>query len=709
MPIFSPQQLQAYTGGTWLGGRVPAGCVSGFTQDSRLLKSGMCFVALQTAQRDGHAFLPAALEAGAAMALVCRADANCPLPQLVVADTLRAFQQIARSHRQQFGGRVIGVTGSCGKTSAKNMLRHLLEPHCHATEGNLNNFIGVPLTLLGLETGDDRDGDCCANRKGAGAGNHADASEGKHADASEGSGKAAGSSAPPQFAVIEAGISEPGEMAVLADMIRPEIALITMVGPAHLELLGSIEGVATEKIALAAAQDGGETVPPSPSSASVPPSLSSAVSVPSSSPVRPAGSAPAGLPQQPSLSLRQASLPLLLAPLECWQYAAFASSENPALVVAKAVDMGDLYSQLERVFPHGVPANVRAHRFALHDGGHGAVADAGRATAATTTAADDDGTGHAAVVFGQCVLELEGPLLSGSFALGFSASEGMAGNVALALLAAHVCGISQAQLAQRIALWQPSGNRGQWVTQGGKHFFVDCYNANPASMCDALSLFAASSGLRSATGTAQESACGKSRDAADTAQDAVGGERGDAQAAVNGERSADAASGVRRLFVLGGMRELGADSAHWHRMVGEHLGKLLAADAGNGAALACGSGDGTVHASGSDNDAAFAHGSGNGAAHTRNAAGELAAGEFAVKNLVAANRTGRDVVVLIGTGEDNTALEQGIRMYAADAVVHSFTQTVEARPLVEAFRGAVFLKGSRFYALESLLAPLPPA
>src|SRR5690606_31887681 len=106
---------------------------------------------------------------GAAMALVTQGNAACALPQLVVADPLQAFQAIAQRHRRNFDGTLIGVSGSCGKTSTKNILQTLLGANCHATVGNLNNFIGVPLPLLGIDP-DEHD-----------------------------------------FAVVEAGISEPGE------------------------------------------------------------------------------------------------------------------------------------------------------------------------------------------------------------------------------------------------------------------------------------------------------------------------------------------------------------------------------------------------------------------------------------------------------------------------------------------------------------------
>ncbi len=201
MPDFAPQSLAGWTGGRWHG--EPA-AVTGFCQDTRKLAHGQCFVALKTAQRDGHDFLAQAKEAGAACALVSR-EVDCDLPQLVVTDVLLAFQAIAARHRQAFAGKVIGVTGSAGKTTTKDLLAALLGDRTLKTEGNLNNFIGVPLTLTRLDN------------------------------------------AQHDFAVVEAGINEPGEMDTLARMINADASLCTVVGPAHLEKLGSIEGVAREK------------------------------------------------------------------------------------------------------------------------------------------------------------------------------------------------------------------------------------------------------------------------------------------------------------------------------------------------------------------------------------------------------------------------------------------------------------------------------
>ncbi|MBP6307435.1 MAG: UDP-N-acetylmuramoyl-tripeptide--D-alanyl-D-alanine ligase, partial [Opitutaceae bacterium] len=203
MPCFSPTQLAQWTGGRWTA--QPVSPLSGFSVDSRLLRSGQVFVALTTGRRDGHDFLGSAASQGASAALVARAVQNVALPQLVVPDVLVAFQAIAREHRRLFRGPVVGITGSCGKTSTKNLLAALLGGEgggVLATEGNLNNHIGVPLTLTRL--------DPLIHR----------------------------------FAVVEAGISAPGEMSPLAGMIEPEVAITTLIAPAHLAELGGLAGVA---------------------------------------------------------------------------------------------------------------------------------------------------------------------------------------------------------------------------------------------------------------------------------------------------------------------------------------------------------------------------------------------------------------------------------------------------------------------------------
>ena len=217
MPTFAAADLAAWTDGRWT--TAPA-AVTGFGTDTRALGAGDAFVALRTDRRDGHDFLPAARARGAACALVSRPVAD-PLPQLVVADAAAALRAAAGAWRRRFPGPVVGVTGSVGKTSTKDLLGVLLGPTAFVTEANLNNLLGVPLMLLRLEPTRHR------------------------------------------YAVIEAGMSVPGELGVSAAILRPDVAIITAVAAVHLEGVGSLAGVAREKATLVAAlAEGGRAILP---------------------------------------------------------------------------------------------------------------------------------------------------------------------------------------------------------------------------------------------------------------------------------------------------------------------------------------------------------------------------------------------------------------------------------------------------------------
>jgi len=186
------------------GGRLTGadGPYTEVASDSRTLQRGQLFVALRGPNFNGRDFLAAALAAGAAGAVV---DAAQPLalPQIVTDDTQVALTRAARSWRTHFNGPLIGVAGSNGKTTVKEMTASILSEAgaTLATRGNLNNHIGVPLTLLRLTD--------------------------EH-----------------RFAVIEMGANHPGEVAALVVVARPSIGLITNAGAEHLEGFGSLEGVA---------------------------------------------------------------------------------------------------------------------------------------------------------------------------------------------------------------------------------------------------------------------------------------------------------------------------------------------------------------------------------------------------------------------------------------------------------------------------------
>lgn len=393
----------------------------GFCVDSRQLRAGQVFVALKTDKRDGHEFLNAALESGASAAIVAVMNPAVKLPQLIVKDTLAAFQAIAREHRRQFRGRVVGISGSAGKTSTKDLLAVLLggveaaaanegggglategdlnkagsdsgapaSSRVLATEGNLNNHIGVPLTLTRLD------------------------------------------SARHDFAVVEAGISAPGDMRPLADMIEPDVSLITLIAPAHTAELGGLEGVAREKAVLPAA-------------------------------TRAAG--------------------IAVFSSETAEFAAFRNLGVHVMIVEQT-------DALPTVEP---PKGRVCFTLAQH-ADHTAVS----------------------LVWGKP------PPVVFTFR---RVSDGMAQNAVLAICTALWLGITPDAVQQRLANWKPAKLRAEIRRENGRLLYLDCYNANPASMADALETFA--------------------------------------QIAPTNEP---------RLYVLGCMEELGPESPSYHRELGRSL------------------------------------------------------------------------------------------------------------------------------------------
>ncbi len=439
MPDFPAHRLAHWTGGRWTA--TPAGSLSGFCVDSRQIRPGQVFVAIKTDQRDGHDFMAAAAAAGASAAIVAVPNAAVALPQLVVRDPLVAFQTIAREHRRLFQGRVVGISGSAGKTSTKDLLALLLggdtggvstagekiaasarktpheeneapftgrvlategnlnkariEPEAPftgrvlATEGNLNNHLGVPLTLTRLDSA-------------------------KH-----------------DFAVIEAGISAPGEMRPLAHMIEPDVALITLIAPAHTADLGNVEGVAREKAQLPAA-------------------------------TRTAGVA--------------------VFSHETVQYATFRDLDVHTMIVERADVLRPAEPPKDRVY------------FTL------------------TQRADESAV---SIAYGKP------PPLGFTFR---RVSDGMAQNAVLAICTALWLGVPAATVQSRLAGWRPAKLRGEIRTDQGRLLYLDCYNANPVSMTDALATF-----------------------------DAI------------------APAEQPRLYVIGSMEELGSEAAAYHRALGRSL------------------------------------------------------------------------------------------------------------------------------------------
>ncbi|MBM4374199.1 MAG: UDP-N-acetylmuramoyl-tripeptide--D-alanyl-D-alanine ligase [Deltaproteobacteria bacterium] len=213
---FTLPEVFAATGGSLRGPLEDAALeVAGVATDSRTLEPGQAFVALAGERFDGHAHLAAAAERGASLAIVERDVEVRGLTVLRVESTLAALAGLAEARvarwRADHGGRVVALTGSAGKTTTKRALAALAEarlPHrVTATQGNLNNLVGVPMTMLALS--DDA-----------------------------------------RLLVLEMGTNAPGEIGKLARMARPDLALVTLIASAHSEGLGGLDGIAREKTAM---------------------------------------------------------------------------------------------------------------------------------------------------------------------------------------------------------------------------------------------------------------------------------------------------------------------------------------------------------------------------------------------------------------------------------------------------------------------------
>ena len=206
MSLWTRAQAVEATGGVAQG----SWAVDGISIDTRTIDAGDLFVALKDV-RDGHDFVAAAFEAGAGAAMVSRVPDGLPsdAPLLIVDDVLTALERLAVAARARTGAKVVGVTGSVGKTSTKEMLRDVLsaQGRTHASVASYNNHWGVPLTLARMP-------------------------------------------ADTQFAVIEMGMNHPGEIAPLSKLTRPHVAMVTTVAPAHLEAFENIEGIAREKASI---------------------------------------------------------------------------------------------------------------------------------------------------------------------------------------------------------------------------------------------------------------------------------------------------------------------------------------------------------------------------------------------------------------------------------------------------------------------------
>jgi UDP-N-acetylmuramoyl-tripeptide--D-alanyl-D-alanine ligase len=194
-------------------GKLPRGSAetAGITTDTRKIAKGNVFLALKGERFDGHDYLTDAVRDGAAAVIVSKAPKLNALgvPVFEVRDTLVALGALARYWRRAWGKQLVGVAGSNGKTSTKDLIRAALSEsfNIHATTGNLNNRVGVPLSLLSMPAEAD-------------------------------------------IAVIELGTSLPGEVAILRDIAEPNIALVTSIAEEHLEGLGDLAGVLREEAAV---------------------------------------------------------------------------------------------------------------------------------------------------------------------------------------------------------------------------------------------------------------------------------------------------------------------------------------------------------------------------------------------------------------------------------------------------------------------------
>ena len=395
MAHLDPNEAAEIAHGRWAN-RQPASALTSFAIDTRRIRPGETFVALKSERSDGHAFLRQACHYRAAAALVEQADLDVPLPQLVVGDSLEALQSLAGAWRSRFSSPVIGITGSNGKTTVKEMLGKVMGTQWFRTKGNYNNHIGVPLSLLEMDA-----------RSHAGA-------------------------------ILEAGINGRGEMLKLGRMIRPDHAIITSVGPSHLEGLGDLEGVAREKSILAAL-------------------------------VRPGG--------------------MVCIPAGLLRYAPF--RELPETVSVHA-----LLRDGEALDPGWrLPPNVTIYHYKWTEDVH------------------PRGAG---------ILETRDPATPGHFSFQ-AGSAGMVSNLALVVHMGLQLGVPASTLQACLDGWRPFHQRGEILRQGPTTYYVDCYNANPASLVDSLQRFRA------------------------------------------------LFPDQRHAYVIGTMNELGEDSGEWHRRTARDL------------------------------------------------------------------------------------------------------------------------------------------
>jgi len=205
--MFDADDLKIWSTGGWLNGQ-PLQC-KGIVHDSREVKPGDLYLAIIGETHDGHRFCESAIQQGASGLIVSRPMEGLEIPQLVVKDTRRALSELARRYRNSLTMSCIGITGSVGKTSVKEMAADMLSQTSMTARnrGNWNNDIGLPLSLLNMDP-DSR------------------------------------------FGVFEIGMNHPGELQPLCDILQPDYGIMTEIGPVHLEYFDSVEAIAQEKATL---------------------------------------------------------------------------------------------------------------------------------------------------------------------------------------------------------------------------------------------------------------------------------------------------------------------------------------------------------------------------------------------------------------------------------------------------------------------------
>jgi UDP-N-acetylmuramoyl-tripeptide--D-alanyl-D-alanine ligase len=203
------EEVSALTNGLLVNGKKET-LITGVVHDTRDVKKGDLFVAIVGERLDGHRFLKQAAAKGAAAVMVSKVISGIKIPQIKVENTTKALGELGKAQRLQWGGLVVAVTGSVGKTTVKDMAAHLVSGLVRTlkTQGNLNNQFGLPLTLLRLTQKD-------------------------------------------EVAVVEIGINHPGEMEMLSDIARPDVAMVTAIGEAHLGFFKGKAELAREKMKIA--------------------------------------------------------------------------------------------------------------------------------------------------------------------------------------------------------------------------------------------------------------------------------------------------------------------------------------------------------------------------------------------------------------------------------------------------------------------------